>query len=92
MKLELNQVWQHFKGAKYSIVAFSLGAEGDELVERVSYRKVPDLLTLAYEGGVEHLAAINSLPIYSRPVSNFLEEVDRPELDYKGPRFYIVGD
>lgn len=29
-------------------------------------------------------------PMMLRPLSMFLEEVDKPELNYKGPRFYLV--
>ena len=30
--------------------------------------------------------------IYARPKAMFLEEVDRPELSYRGPRFIFVRD
>lgn len=28
--------------------------------------------------------------LYVRPLSMFLEEVDKPELNYKGPRFTLI--
>lgn len=31
-------------------------------------------------------------PMMIRPLSMFLEEVDKPELGYKGPRFYLVSE
>ncbi len=37
-----------------------------------------------YEGAVASL--------FVRPASMFLEEVDKPELGYQGPRFVFVGE
>ncbi|MDP2816641.1 MAG: DUF1653 domain-containing protein, partial [Rectinemataceae bacterium] len=37
-----------------------------------------------YEGAIAEL--------FVRPLSMFLEEVDKPELGYKGPRFVKTGE
>jgi len=75
--IKIGQNFRHFKGTIYRIVRLTFGAAGDDLVPRVVYRKLDNGKLAGRE--------------YSRPVSNFLEEIDRQKPDdnaaYKGPRF-----
>lgn len=32
------------------------------------------------------------IPLFVRPAAMFLEEVDKPELGYKGPRFVFISE
>lgn len=41
---------------------------------------------------VVYLALYEPYDLWVRPLSMFQEEVDKPELDYKGPRFKLVRE
>lgn len=40
----------------------------------------------------KHLAGENPEQIFIRPLSMFIEQVDKPELNYNGPRFKYIGN
>ncbi len=42
------------------------------------------------ENMVVYRALYGDFQLYIRPIDMFLEEVDKPELSYKGPRFTLI--
>lgn len=69
-------VYQHFKGNIYHVLGVS---ENTENKEELMVVYIPQ--QGAYAGRLSH-----------RPLQMFLEEVDRPEFNYKGPRFALIEE
>lgn len=44
------------------------------------------------ENMVVYRALYRDFKLYIRPLAMFLEEVDKPELGYKGPRFILIKE
>lgn len=76
-KIKPGQLYKHYKGDTYKIITLAKHSENQEWL--VVYER---LTTIAHNGWA----------IYARPVNMFLEDVEVPEFNYKGPRFkYIEG-
>ena len=75
--VEVGDLFKHFKGTLYRVIDLTWACEGEEPVARIVYDRFDG--TRTFETGHP-----------SRTVENFLEEVERPELSYKGPRFVFV--
>lgn len=71
-------IYKHFKGTEIEVIGIALHSETEE--EMVVYNH-PDPV----KGKEENT-------MWVRPLSMFLEEVDKPEIGYKGPRFVYVRE
>jgi hypothetical protein len=71
-------IYRHFKGMEVEVIGVALDSETQE--KMVVYLH-PDPV----KG-----AGANTM--WVRPVKMFLEEVDKPEIGYKGPRFIYVRE
>lgn len=71
-------IYRHFKGTEVEVIGVALHSETME--EMIVYNH-PD----SVKGKSK-----NSM--WVRPVAMFLETVDKPELNYKGPRFTYVRE
>ena len=70
-------IYQHFKDVKMLYEVIGTGMHTETQEMYVVYRGLyPD----------------SNFQIYLRPLSMFLENVDKPELNYKGPRFIFIRE
>jgi hypothetical protein len=76
----MGQVYRHFKGHEYLVVCVTKSASNPD-DKNVNY--LPIELAFSGDFGVEP---------WHRPLSEWFEEVDRPEVSYKGERFVFVRD
>lgn len=70
--------YRHFKGTIVEVVGIALHSETEE--EMVVYLH-PDPVKEKPEN-----------TMWVRPIDMFLEEVDKPEIPYKGPRFTFLRE
>jgi len=69
-------IYQHFKDPEKLYEVLGIALHTETEEDMVVYRPL-------YENAVA--------PLFVRPKAMFLEEVDKPELGYKGPRFIFTG-
>jgi hypothetical protein len=71
-------IYKHFKGTEVEVIGVALHSETmEEMVVYIHPDPVKDK-----EGNT----------LWVRPINMFLEEVDKPEIGYKGPRFSYVKE
>ncbi len=70
-------IYYHFKDPKKEYEVIGIAHHTETEESMVVYRPL-------YEGAIAGL--------FVRPASMFMEDVDRPELGYRGPRFVRVRD
>ncbi|MDB5194910.1 MAG: hypothetical protein JWO84_94 [Parcubacteria group bacterium] len=70
-------IYHHFKDREKLYEIVGVAFHTETEEDMVVYRPL-------YEGAIA--------PLVVRPLAMFLEEVDRPELGYQGPRFVFVRD
>jgi hypothetical protein len=71
-------IYKHFKGMKVEVIGIALHSETEE-----------EMVVYIHNDPVKGKGA-NTM--WVRPANMFLEEVDKPEIGYKGPRFtYVRG-
>ena len=71
-------IWRHFKGMNVEVIGIALDSE---TMQKMVVYIHPDPIK-----GEE------SNTMWVRPVAMFLEEVNKPEIGYKGPRFIFVRE
>jgi hypothetical protein len=79
MEIKQGGVYQHFK---------DYVAKNDKEYEVIGIANHSE-----YEGQqlVVYQALYGEKKLWTRPIEMFLQEVDKPELGYKGPRFILVS-
>jgi hypothetical protein len=68
-------IYHHFKEPDQHYEVIGIAFHTETEEDMVVYRPL-------YEGAIA--------PLFVRPKAMFLEEVDRPEIPYKGPRFIFI--
>jgi hypothetical protein len=68
-------IYHHFKDSEKLYEVVGVARHTETEEDMVVYRPL-------YEGAIA--------PLFVRPLAMFLEEVDKPELGYRGPRFIFV--
>lgn len=71
-------IYRHFKGNEYEVLDVALHSETQE-----------KMIVYIHSDSVKGNKA-NTM--WVRPINMFLEEVDKPEIGYKGPRFTYVRE
>jgi hypothetical protein len=71
-------IYKHFKGMEVEVIGMALHSETEE--EMVVYIHA------------DPAKGKDANTMWVRPVNMFLEEVDKPEIGYKGPRFTYVRE
>jgi hypothetical protein len=71
-------IYKHFKGTEVEVIGVALDSETQE-----------KMVVYLHPDPVKGKGA-NTM--WARPANMFLEEVDKPEIPYKGPRFVFVRE